>query len=314
MKPDYVSFSNVIIDDIVFSDGRTMMNTLGGAGTHALAGMRVWSDRIGYVVTVGPDFKPAHRAQLETLGADLRGVVEREGFRTPRAWQLFEPDERRIEVFRTDMADFYQYGPRFEDMPADYLQARGFYLIWISTLPEVIEFIHRLREINPEVRLVWEPTPEHLDGNPKKIQEVLHQIDLCSPAWDEAQAMTEQESVEDAVKTLLAWGAPLVAIRMGAEGSLVYSVTGEGWRIPAVPPSQRIDVTGAGNAYCGGFLVGLGEGLDPVEAALRAAVSASFALEQFGIPNFGEEVAEEAQRRLVWARARTLSTSLLHHS
>src|SRR5436309_10680967 len=36
VTPEYVTFSNLIIDDIVLSDGRSFMNTLGGAGTHAL--------------------------------------------------------------------------------------------------------------------------------------------------------------------------------------------------------------------------------------------------------------------------------------
>ena len=73
------------------------------------------------------------------------------------------------------------------------------------------------------------------------------------------------------------------------------------WRIPAVPTAV-VDVTGAGNAYGGGFLVGLASGADPVEAALMAAVSASFALEQFGLPHFGDGTIAEARRRLAWAR------------
>ena len=47
MKPDYVAYSGLIIDDIVLPDGRTYFNTLGGSGTHALVGMRIWSDRLG---------------------------------------------------------------------------------------------------------------------------------------------------------------------------------------------------------------------------------------------------------------------------
>jgi ribokinase len=42
------------------------------------------------------------------------------------------------------------------------------------------------------------------------------------------------------------------------------------------------DVTGAGDAYCGGFMVGLSETGDPVEAALRGAISASITVEGIG--------------------------------
>ena len=70
-----------------------------------------------------------------------------------------------------------------------------------------------------------------------------------------------------------------------------------------------VDTTGAGDAYIGGFLVGLGEGVDVVEAGAHAAVSASFAIEQFGVPSFGPTTPGEAERRLDWARERIESTS-----
>lgn len=302
MTPQYVTFSNIIIDDIVLWDGRTFMGTLGGAGTHALIGMRIWSDQLGYVATVGPDFDPAHWAQLERLGADLRGVIVRDDYRTARAWQIFEPDERRIEFFRTDVAEFHRFEPGVEDMPADYLQARGFHIILVRPLPEITQIVHQLRAANPDVCLVWEPAPEQFDGRPDEFQALFPHVDLVSPAHDDARAMTKQARVEDMAETLLSWGASRVAIRLGAEGSLVCDSDGW-WRVPAVP-AKVIDVTGAGNAYCGGFLVGLGEGFGTLEAALRATVSASFAVEQFGVPYFDDGKFEEAQRRLAWARAR----------
>ena len=40
-----------------------------------------------------------------------------------------------------------------------------------------------------------------------------------------------------------------------------------------------VDVTGAGDAFCGGFVARLAEGADAHEAALAGAGSASFAVE-----------------------------------
>jgi sugar/nucleoside kinase (ribokinase family) len=90
---------------------------------------------------------------------------------------------------------------------------------------------------------------------------------------------------------------------MGARGSLVGSRDGAIHRVPA-PPTTVVDTTGAGDAYIGGFLVGLGEGNDAAEAGARAAVSASFAIEQFGVPDFGPDTHSEAERRLDWTRER----------
>ena len=110
-------------------------------------------------------------------------------------------------------------------------------------------------------------------------------------------------------ETLLGWGVPVVALRMGARGSLVATAGGEVYTVPAVP-TNVVDTTGAGDAYCGGFLVALGSGMDAAEAGARAAVSASFAIEQFGVPIFDEQTQVEAERRLTWARERIMASQV----
>jgi sugar/nucleoside kinase (ribokinase family) len=72
--------------------------------------------------------------------------------------------------------------------------------------------------------------------------------------------------------------------------------------VPAVSP-RCVDPTGAGDAFCGGFLTGLIETGDPVEAALRGAVSASFAVEGCGAEPLMAPVDDrEVMSRLAGAR------------
>jgi cytidine kinase len=301
-SPDYVAYSGLIIDDIVLPDGRTHFNTLGGSGTHALAGMRVWSDRLAYFAAVGSDFSSAHREQLQQLGVDVRGLIERDGYPTARAWQLFETEARRVEVFRTDIEDFYGHEAQFEEMPADYLAARGYHLHF-GTLAQTATLVDKLRAVNRTASLVWEPNALQFTGTGDEFHAVLSRIGLVSPDLDEARLMTGQSTTAGMIETLLGWGVPIVALRMGARGSLVATAGGEVYSVPAVP-TNVVDTTGAGDAYCGGFLVALGSDVDVAEAGARAAVSASFAIEQFGAPIFDEQTRVEAQRRLAWARER----------
>src|ERR1700712_3086057 len=96
----YTSFGP-IIDDIVFPDGRTAMGVLGGGGTYAVAGMRVWSADVGLLGNVGADFDTAMLDGLDIAGNGLR-VNERP---TPRAWQLFEEDGQRTQIPRIPQLD-----------------------------------------------------------------------------------------------------------------------------------------------------------------------------------------------------------------
>lgn len=301
MSIDYLTFSNLIIDDIVFPDGRTAMNTLGGSGTHALVGMRVWNGRLGFGATVGADLDPAHRQRLQQFGVDVSGLVLRDGYATARAWQVFEVNDLRIEIFRNDLEEFKRLMIQEEDLPPAYRQAKGIHLNW-GTLGEVATLLESLHRTNPRLAVAFELTPEQERGPADEFRQVLPQVSLFSPDMDEATAVSGLSDPAEMADLFLQWGAPVVAIRMGARGSLVKTREGEMWRLTAVPPTNLVDVTGAGNSYLGGFLTGLGDGLSPFEASLRAAVSASFALEQLGLPAWTTPPAAEVARRLAWAR------------
>lgn len=302
MDIDYVAFSNLIIDDIVFPNGRSSMNVTGGSGLHALVGMRVWSDSIGYAASVGADLDQKHLDDLVRFGVDVSGLVLRDGYATARAWQVFEEDDTRIEIFRTEPEDFDKNKVTEADLPPSYRRAKGFHIQW-GALIETEALVRSLRANNPQVRLVLEVTPNDDKEVEAKLRQLLPQISLFAPDRDEAQAITGKSEPEAMCDALLTLGAPMVAIRMGAKGSIVKASNGEGWQLPAVP-TTIVDVTGAGNSYCGGFVTGLGDGLPLLESALRGVVSASFALEQLGLPAWQSQPSAEAERRLDWARGR----------
>ena len=308
MTVNYVTFSNLIIDDIVFPDGQTFMNTLGGAGLHALVGMRVWSDHLGYAAAIGSDLDNMHRDALRRFGADLEGLVFREGYQTARAWQVFEPDERRIEIFRTSMDEFEKAQVTLDDLPDEYYSARGFHIQW-GTITKLANMIDVLVDRNPSIAIVVEPTNEQLEEDVSICKRIMPKVSLFSPDIGEGEMITGYTDPIKICSSLFDWGASIAAVRMGEKGSLLMTSDGEGWQIPAVP-APIIDVTGAGNSYCGGFLTGVGDGLSPLESALRASVSASFALEQFGLPTWDEAPVEKANRRLEWLRERIEPLSL----
>lgn len=279
------------------------MSVLGGSGTHALIGMRVWSRSLGFVASVGTDIsRSIYKDSLDALGGvDLRAVVRRENYQTARAWQLFEKDGTRTEVMRTDPGEFLDNTPRYEEMPDDYRTANGFHVLWGRDLDELSSLLAKLRKGNPTTCLLWEPSPDHERGAPGQYMDILKQVDVFSPDLQQATSITGLEDVAAISSVFALWGARIIAIRMGDQGSYVATKDGTAWHMPAVV-KKIVDVTGAGNAYCGGLLVGITEELDVREAALRAAVSASFAMEQFGVPAFGDDLFEEATTRMSGSR------------
>lgn len=276
----YLSIGSVIIDDIILPDGQSRMAVLGGGAPHAMMGMRAWTNQVRLVAGVGPDFPPSLERQLAEAFL-LDGLIYRPHLPTPRAWQLFEFDGHRSEVFRTTYQDFLDINPLPDEIPAELLQAKGVHLH--AEAPDPLrEWITRLRATSNPF-LLWEPWDMLcLPENYAVIREIFQSVDCFSPNLEESQALTGLRDPQAVVRRFLDDGAGLVALRMGGQGSLVARCDGPCFQVVPVKPEKLVDVTGAGNAYCGGFIVGMGETGDITQAARYAAVSASLALEQFG--------------------------------
>jgi sugar/nucleoside kinase (ribokinase family) len=274
----YIAVGYVIIDDVVLPDGTTHMGLLGGGSVHAIMGMRVWSKQVGLVAGIGRDFPAELREKLEEL-FDVRGLYEL-NFPTIRAWQLFEQDGTRREVFRTDINEFPAFNPKIEEYPSFYNDLQGVHLH--CKWSEVKGWATLLRQYgNPLI--FWEPIQsECIAENHENFLKTLPFVDCISPNLQEAQATLGRDDANDLLNELVDHGANMAIIRAGAEGSMYADATGCKIRVPIVEVDKIVDQTGAGNSYCGGFIVGYAQSHDPQEALCKAAVSASFTLEQFG--------------------------------
>jgi ubiquinone/menaquinone biosynthesis C-methylase UbiE len=150
-------------------------------------------------------------------------------------------------------------------------------------------------------RIFWEPWDIFcIPENRGEFRRLLPLVDIFSPNLLEAQRLTNigRDDPAAIAADLLADGVGCVILRMGARGSLVALQGGVYHWIPAFPVNKIVDVTGAGNAYCGGFLVGLEVSGDYLQAGLYGTVSASLALGQFGALYPFEAAQQQATDRL----------------
>lgn len=293
MSVTYLSTGGVILDDIVFPDGRTAMNFLGGGGVYTAAGMRLWSDQVGLWGRVGPDFDLELLSPL-ALTENLLQVNEQP---TPRAWQLYEEDGTRTQIPRIPEAIWRaQLEPAIADLP-DLSGVRGIHLTvrGHGDEPEVLAWL-----ADQGLTVSLEPIVDAETPGRRRdiILACLGHTDIFSPGLSDAYGLLGHQPVRDLLTALADRGPRLVLLRQGAAGSTVYDRQADRfWQVPAAP-AQVVDVTGGGNAYCGGFLVGWLEHGQVEQAAARAAVSAAITLEQVGPPAINPARLAEAEQRL----------------
>ena len=298
---DFVTFG-IVIDDVVFPNGQVVADLLGGGGPQTAFGMRLWADRVGLAARVGEDLPANAWAWLRETGIDTEGVRVTE-YPTLRAWQHLSAEGGRRHEWRVPaQAIGAQLARSVEALPPGYRQARGWHLGLHPEEPN-LAFLAGLRALGGLVSV--EPfRPAQQRPAPKALRALLAATDIFSPNLAGARSLVGPGTPEEVTQHLLEAGATVVALRLGAEGSLVATGRGSSGRrarIPALPVAV-VDPVGAGNAYCGGFLTGWVDTGDVVEAGLRGAVAASFLLEQYGLPAGGVPHGDAEKRREVLRR------------
>lgn len=91
--------------------------------------------------------------------------------------------------------------------------------------------------------------------------------------------------------------AKLLAYQHGVSvpGAVVAdAATGEVWSVPVVPNLHIVDVTGCGNAFCGGFLASRQAGDSAWEAAVWGTAAASHMAECAAVPTCSPTVMHTA--------------------
>ncbi len=290
--PRIVGIGAVFIDDIVLPSGQTYMAQLGGGVVHALMGAALWGERPAIVAPVGQGLPESAHGHLN-LYFDTRGLYVLD-IPQIRAWQLFEEDGSRRELYRVRETLPFIRGAQPEHLPAEFQQSQGFYLL------QDFESIRQWSAVLSGF-ILWEPLQQIMTAdNRSQMRAVLQEckIDLVSPNLVEAQSVYGNLPPDKLIDTLFEDGARKVALRMGEAGSIVACrETAERYFIDAVHVPHVVDQTGAGNTYCGGLLWGIIEGKMLREAGAAGAVSASFCLEQVGVLNPSSIEWEERNRR-----------------
>lgn len=137
---------------------------------------------------------------------------------------------------------------------------------------EVLKFA-KSKGVTTTFDLVAIDRPDLLD----LIEPCLPYIDYFMPGLDEARMMCKLHDRREVIAFFLERGAKHTVFKMGAEGSsIAYRENGEireirlpAYRVPVV------DTTGCGDAYCAGFIVGLGMGWSLEEAGRLGSAAAA---------------------------------------
>jgi sugar/nucleoside kinase (ribokinase family) len=305
-RPIVVTLGGIVIDHVVNAEGRVSSHQMGGNAVYSAIGARLFAQPVGVVGTVPRTYPAEWLAHLSSHSIMTDGVesVDEEVTSTDRFVYAHDGSrsEHRHAPLHTSAADgidpdgaqnpspcaddprtfaaFRRRHPaRMDGMPPEFLLADGYHLA-----PDRLE-VHRenLRRIRERDGVVTLDPGNYVDGIDREtLEELIAAVDAFLPSEKEVVAAFPGLSMADAIERIACGTDAAVAIKLGGRGSLVWDPRRRRARtIPAIR-TRVVDPTGAGDAYCGGFLVGLMRSRDPVYAACCGTVAASFVIEHFG--------------------------------
>lgn len=275
-----VSLSNIIMDDVWLADGTHQGQSLGGAAVWAAVGARAWWPRVGIAAGVGEDLSTVTEGALRDFGLLADGETVRHA-RTIQSRLVYASDGNRTETPAFGQEHFQDLQLTPAEIVPSLLPAAGTYIfrdLWRH-------FWQAYRKRRSDLGFtLWE-----LQGDIAKqefwpqVRALLPELDIISVNQMEGERLLGNRDPLAQTKELIGAGAPVVIVRMGADGALISSRAGSVRLIP--PRTPVIDVTGGGNAFCGGFIAGWCMKPGDLEHASRcAAGSAALAIAQVGLP------------------------------
>jgi glucosamine--fructose-6-phosphate aminotransferase (isomerizing) len=298
--PRIIIVGNLTIDDVVLPNGTTQMGSIGGNSLYSALGARLWEPRVGIVTRRGEDFPPDLLDQLQRLGIAIDGITAIAG-PTVRNWIVYEENGDRHWLYRTPRERSREVAVHPEDIPSAWLAIDPPPIVHIAAMPldaaeAIVLFV---RERCPQALITFDTHEDYVIGYRERLLALAQQVAAFMPSRSELADLMGYDDPLHALQELASsLSTRAIVVKLGPEGALLWDrACGQMWQIEAIG-SQVVDVTGAGDAFCGGFAAGLAAGDSPLEATRKAMVSAAFAVEGFSSVHLLTIQSEEAKRRL----------------
>ncbi|MCK4400917.1 sugar kinase [bacterium] len=257
------------------------LHTGGCAGNTGAALKKLGVD-VSLIGKVGNDgFGDYLIKEMSQCGLDVKGIKRDREVNTSSSLALVEKDgERRfIHCYGADGT--------FTENDVDWNIIKGCKILHIAgslLMPtfDGIQTAHVLSKarsmgITTSLDTAWDAKGKWLET----IEPSLKYVDIFLPSIEEARMITGLDSAEEIADFFLKYGMKIVGLKMGSKGCFVKSSKNEVVKLP-IFNINAVDATGAGDAFVGGFLVGVLKGWNLRKTAEFACAVGACCVEAMG--------------------------------
>lgn len=267
-------------------DGRYLPGHGGDTSNCAIAAARQGAT-VSYFTHIGADtFGNSFMELWASEGIDTSGIRQVNNAHTGIYFVTHGADGHEFNYFRAGSASSRMLP---EDLPLNALKTTG--MLHVSGISQGISHtatdsvVAAIETVKAAGGLISYDTNLRLKLWPiERAREVIHSAmamcDIALPGLDDASQLTGLTEPDRIVDYYLTLGASIVALTLGAQGTLV--ATRDERRRLSAGKVKPVDATAAGDTFDGAFLAELAAGRDAFAAARYANAAAALSTQGYG--------------------------------
>lgn len=309
--PQYLILGKLNREYVITADKKIHIDQPGGNALYAAGGASLWLEEdepLGIVSRVGEDYPRQWVKEYKKKGYHTEGInilmesVDLRKFRRYSNIDNFtsqDPIGQFAEIekeFPKALLGYKSPSPTLDskqelniqsirkaDLPENYLQANAAHLCPIDYLTHSL--IPTILRQEGMATITLDPGPgyfqaEFWDDLPAVFR------DITTLTFSEKDVRNvfknKTDKIWEMIEEIATLGCPLIIVRRGERGQLLYDKDGnKKYEIPAYD-ARVTDTSGAGSAFCGGYLVGFRHTFDPLQGVLHGNIAASISVEGSG--------------------------------
>jgi len=248
----------------------------GGSAANTVVGLARLEFRTGFVGTVAADLEGKFLLnEFRKEGVDVNGITVSKSGRSGTVMGYIDPNGERalyVDPGVNDQLDF-------NDVNLDYVSGTEFLHLSSFVVEKPFKAQKQLITKLSDVKICFDPGALYARKGLVALKPIIKRSYAVFPNENEVMLLTGQDYQEGA-KQLIELGAELVAVKLGKRGCYVS----DGKENHLIEPYtvEAVDTTGAGDAFCAGFIYGLIKGKDLFECGLLGNFVASRCVSAMG--------------------------------
>lgn len=283
---------SVALDDI---DGPFGMHRdlLGGSASFIARAASYFTRNVSVVAVIGDDFPKRHVDELAALGVDVSGIERRKG--ESFHWVgKYAPDLATRETIDTRLGVFAEFQPKVSD------SQRDAQLVLLGNIDPVLQ-LDVLEQLRRPTLVAMDTMNLWINIKRDDLARTLAKVHTLMINDEEARLLAEEHNLRKAAAKILKMGPTSVIIKRGDAGALLFHGGGV-FAAPAMPLTDVVDPTGAGDSFAGGLMGYLAYAGDLSPSTIRTAmimgsVMGSFAVEKFSVDGIRDLTVARIQQR-----------------